>query len=121
MRIAIAVESELVQRVAEHFGRCTGFCIYEIDKDNNLINEGITPNPLGAHGGGTCQLPHFVNTLNVDVIVAGGMGQKAIQLFQNYNIEVITAPGLEVNTIIEKYISGELKGYEECKDHSHEC
>lgn len=121
MKLAIAVETNETPIVAEHFGRCTGFQVYHIDENKNIVNQEFLDNPLGAHGGGTCQLPHFVNSFSANVVIAGGMGQKAISLFQEYGIEVITAPGLDVKNVLNQFLAGDLAGYEECKNHSHEC
>ncbi len=122
-RLAVAVEdiSSSNQIVAEHFGRCTGFRVFNIDEENNVIDEEYYENPLNNHHGGTCQLPGIVKQFNADIVIAGGMGMKAIQLFHSFNIEVITAPGKKVAIAVPEYLSGKLSGFEECDNHSHGC
>ncbi|MFH0735053.1 MAG: NifB/NifX family molybdenum-iron cluster-binding protein [bacterium] len=123
MILAIAVEETNIEtiKVAEHFGRCVGFKIYEINDQKEIIKESFSGNPLDGTSGGTCQLPHFVNQLHANVIIAGGMGPKAIQLFESYNIEVITAPGLLVSNVLSLFLQGDISGYQECSNHAHEC
>lgn len=123
MLLAIAVEDNSVENinVAEHFGRCTGFILYEIDENNKIVKEGFAENPINGTSGGTCQLPHVVNQIGANVIIAGGMGPKAIQLFNSYNIEVITAPAIPVKDVLSLFLNGQVKGYQPCENHSHEC
>lgn len=119
-RIAVAIEekNESNYYVAEHFGRCTKFMVYEIDGDEIKKTESYV-NPLGGHQGGTCQLPAYVNQYNVHTVIAGGMGQKAVEKFHQFSIEVITAPGMECKDALQSYLKGEVKGYEACTHHGH--
>ncbi len=123
MILAIAVEAANTTetKIAEHFGRCVGFNLLHINEKKEIIKQEFAGNPLDGTSGGTCQLPHFVNQLKANVIIAGGMGPKAVQLFQSYGIEVITAPGMLVDQVLPLFLQGEISGYEECKNHAHEC
>lgn len=119
-RIAIAIEGHNngKQTVAEHFGRCSIFKVCEIDEENSLVKTEIYFNPLVGEHNGACQLPGYVKQFNVQTIIAGGMGQKAVNNFLTFGINVITAPGLAFDDAFNRYIKGELKGYETCK-HGH--
>lgn len=123
MKIAIAIETSNDNKeiIASHFGGSDSLIILEIDKDKNIINQKIIENPFKGHHGGMCKLPQYLKQFEISVIIAGGMGQKAIQLFEQDNIEVITAPGLMVEEILPKYLKGELKGYTKCEEHHHNC
>ena len=121
--IAIAIEPTPagVPKVSEHFGRCTSFFIYRLDDDNKIIKQEDQPNQLGAHSG-ACQLPPYVKQFNIDVIIAGGMGVKAITQFNNFGIEVVTAPGLVPAEALGLYLDGKIKGYDTCNhQHDDEC
>lgn len=117
--IAIAIESipNLGKRVSEHFGRCSSFFIYRLDDQNNIVKEEDQPNKLGGMHTGACQLPPYVKQFNVDVIIAGGMGAKAIAQFNNFGIEVVTAPGFVPNEALQLYLDGKIKGYDTCSHH----
>ncbi len=121
-RIAIAIEENgLKETVAEHFGRCSKFYLYELDEKNNLLNKESFINPLAGEQSGTCQLPGYINQFKVNAVIAGGMGQKAITKFLDFGIDVITAPGLLYENALDLYLEGKLSGYESCKhDHDHE-
>lgn len=120
-RIAIAVvEDGDKEVVSSHFGGCSKFNIYEFDEQNNVVKKESYFNPLSGEHGGVCQLPGYVNQFNVSVIIAGGMGQKAVSNFQSFGIDVITAPGLSFEEALNLYVQGSLKGYEVCNhDHNH--
>jgi predicted Fe-Mo cluster-binding NifX family protein len=122
-RLAIAVEEEgSEERVAEHFGRCSKFIVCEFDEQKSLVKTETYFNPLAGQHEGTCQLPGYVKQFNVNTIIAGGMGQKAVANFHSFNIEVITAPGLLYEDALNKFMLGSLSGYEVCtENHNHNC
>ena len=119
-RLAVAIEeSDSEERVAEHFGRCSKFSICELDERNIVVKQESYFNPLSGEHGGACQLPAYVKQFNVGVIIAGGMGRKAVAGFQQLGIEVITAPGLLYKEALDLFAQGKLSGYEECAGHEH--
>lgn len=119
-RLALAIEEDATEeRVAEHFGRCTKFYVCELDDGKKLIKKETYFNPLTGEHGGACQLPGYVKQFNVQTIIAGGMGQKAVSHFLEFGINVITAPGLLYENALNLFIQGRLVGYETCK-HAHE-
>ncbi|NBI08001.1 NifB/NifX family molybdenum-iron cluster-binding protein [Senegalia massiliensis] len=112
MKIAVASEKDLV---TEHFGHCENFNIYEVEGNNIIKNESIT-NP--GHKPGF--LPNFLNDLGVNVIISGGMGAGAINIFNNKNIEVITGAHGNARKLVESYITGELVSTDSiCHQHIH--
>ncbi|KUO62157.1 hypothetical protein APF79_04085 [bacterium BRH_c32] len=119
-RIAIAIEetgsSEIV---ADHFGHCSKFVVCEFDDQKNIVKTETFFNPLAGGHHGACQLPGYVQQFNVSAIIAGGMGQKAIDNFSNFGIEVITAPGLVYNDAVDRFMDGKLIGYDTCKHEHH--
>jgi len=77
-------------------------------------------NALVDRHNGVSQLPGYVKQFNVNTIIAGGMGQKAVSHFLESGIDVITAPGLLYENALNLFIQGRLVGYETCKhDHEH--
>ncbi len=119
-RLVVAIEeSGSEERVAEHFGRCSRFCICELDEMNRVVKQESYFNPLNGEHGGVCQLPAYVRQFNVDAIIAGGMGRKAVAGFHELGMEVITAPGLLYREAVDLYATGKLNGYQECAGHGH--
>ena len=112
MKIAVASENEMV---TEHFGHCVNFNIF--DAENNLIvkSESI-PNP--GHRPGF--LPNFLNDMGVNVIISGGMGAGAIEIFNEKGIEVIVGAKGEAKIAAEQYLQGMLKTTGSvCHEHQH--
>lgn len=118
-RLAVAIEENGTKEiVAEHFGRCSKFNVCELDEQKRIVKKETYFNPLSGEHGGACQLPGYVKQYNVETIIAGGMGQKAVSNFLEYGINVITAPGLAYEDAVSLFIQGKLSGYETCS-HGH--
>lgn len=59
--------------------------------------------------------------LNVNGIIAGGMGETAQHLFNENEIEVIVGAQGLCDDVVQKYINDELKSTGSvCKEHEHE-
>ena len=101
MKIAVATENK---QASAHFGHCEGFIIYEVNQ-GQIINKGFTSNPGHRPG----YLPVFLKELNVDVIIAGGMGSAAQQIFNENGIDVVVGADGISDDLVEKFIKGELK------------
>ncbi|MBU3160730.1 NifB/NifX family molybdenum-iron cluster-binding protein [Clostridium frigoris] len=113
MKIAVASEGK---NVSGHFGYCEGFTIYDVVESKSL-NKSFTPNPGHKPG----YLPVFLKELNVNVIIAGGMGETAQQLFNENGIEVVVGAQGFSEDVVQKYINGELKSTGSvCTQHEHE-
>ncbi|NFV12032.1 dinitrogenase iron-molybdenum cofactor [Clostridium sporogenes] len=113
MKIAVASDGKYV---SGHFGHCEGFTIYEVE-EGKYLNKTFTPNPGHKPG----YLPVFLKELNVNIIIAGGMGETAQDLFKGNNIEVLVGVQGFSDDIAQKYIQGELKSTGSvCREHEHE-
>ena len=112
MKIAVACEGK---QITEHFGHCQNFMIFEVE-NNKIINSNSVPNP--GHKPGF--LPNFLNDIGTNVIISGGMGGGAVDIFNKLNIEVVTGAKGNVETALENYLSGNLKSTGSvCHEHQH--
>lgn len=112
MKIAVASDNEMV---TEHFGHCEGFMIFDIENKKIIRSETIA-NP--GHKPGF--LPNFLNEMGVNVIISGGMGGGAIDIFNEKNIEVIVGARGSANEAAEAYLQGSLKSTDSvCHEHQH--
>jgi len=103
MKIAIPIINE---QLSTHFGHCAQFYLYQVDEKTNEIGEvqKLTPPP---HEPGV--LPRWLKEMKVDIIIAGGMGQGAQQLFTQYDIKVfVGAPVKEPEELVKEYLEGNL-------------
>lgn len=113
MKIAIATEGK---RVSGHFGHCEGFTMYKVD-DSKIVDSEFIPNP--GHKPGF--LPRFLKEKRVDIIISGGMGGSAQQLFNDNGIEVVVGARGNCDDVIQSYLDGELKSTGSiCEEHAHE-
>ena len=101
MKIAIAREGN---QISQHFGYCEGFELVEIE-DGKVKGRDTVPNP--GHKPGF--LPVFLAEKGVNVIITGGMGSSAYQLFAQNGIEVITGIEGDISGTIDAYLSGTLQ------------
>ena len=108
MKIAISTDGDYV---SAHFGRCPSFTIVDIE-DGKLMKKEIIDNP-GHHPG---FLPQFLRGKEVDCIIAGGMGQRAVGLFSEQRIEIVVGISGSIDGVIDKLLKGTLEGAESlCK------
>jgi len=69
------------------------------------------------------QVPGFIHSQGTNVMLTGGMGRRAIGLFQQYGIEAVTGASGTVRHALEQYLGGTLQGAEPCRqsaEHGHE-
>ena len=100
-KIAVASEHEYV---TEHFGHCINFNIFDAE-NNQIVKKESIPNP--GHKPGF--LPNYLNDMGVDVIISGGMGGGAIDIFNEKGIEVIVGASGKAKDAAEAYLKGQLK------------
>jgi predicted Fe-Mo cluster-binding NifX family protein len=67
-------------------------------------------------------VPEFVHDLEANVIIAGGMGPRAIDMFHGFGIDVATGLTGEIEKVLRAYLSGEHRGVMPCAhDHPDSC
>ena len=112
VKIAVASENGMV---TEHFGHCESFTIFDAENKKIVKSETI-PNP--GHRPGF--LPNYLNDMGVNVIISGGMGGGAVEIFDEKGIEVITGATGEAKAAAEAYLNGILKSTGSvCHEHQH--
>jgi predicted Fe-Mo cluster-binding NifX family protein len=112
MKIAIPVEAG---RVSMHFGHCQEFALYEADAAGQTIVGKSTHAPP-AHEPGV--LPQWLHELGATVIITGGMGPRAQQLFAQNGITVVLGVPADVpEQVAAAYLNGTLQPGENVCDH----
>jgi len=112
MRIAVPLAQG---KLSLHFGHCDQFAIFDIDDSTKTIT-GRSDKIPPAHAPGI--LPQWLYQNNVDVIIAGGMGQRAQQLFAQNGIEVVLgASGDSPEELVSAYLSNTLETGDNICDH----
>ena len=104
MKIAISTDSGIV---CAHFGRAPEFTFVTIE-NNEIIGKDVLPNPGHTVG----SIPKFLSEHGAKYIIAGGMGSRAVEFFNQYNIEVITGVEGTIENVTKEFINGTLEGTE---------
>jgi len=101
MKIAIPMAEG---KLAAHFGHCQQFAIIEVENNEIKNKELLTPPP---HEPGV--LPKWLGELGANLVIAGGMGQRAVMLFGEQQIQVIVgAQAEEPETLVRQYLDQNL-------------
>jgi predicted Fe-Mo cluster-binding NifX family protein len=116
MRIAISADDDrgLDSAVSFHFGRCPYFVLVDVE-DGAVKDVNAVVNPYFAeHQPG--MVPPFIQSHAADVMVSGGMGRRAIDLFSSYGIQAATGASGTVQTAVDAYLGGMLATAAPCRD-----
>ena len=100
--------------LAMHFGHCDQFAVMEMDEEGKVVSrEDKTP---PSHEPGA--LPSWLHELGVTHIIAGGMGMRAQQLFNQNGISVVVgAPFKRPEELAEACAVGTLESGDNICDH----
>jgi len=100
-------------KLCSHFGHCEQFVLIETAK-GAIKGKALHTPP--AHEPGV--LPEWLHEQGAHVIIAGGMGARAQDLFQQKNIRVVTGAPMDTpESLVEKYLSNTLVTGENVCDH----
>lgn len=96
-----------------HFGHSEKFAIVDTRDGQIKSKELLTPPP---HEPGI--LPRWLQELGVKVVIAGGMGRRAQDIFSQSGIEVVVGAVSEtVEALIQNYLQGSLVTGDNLCDH----
>ncbi len=117
MIIAVTAESNegLESQVAQHFGHAPYFVLVDIQNGQIHSVKSVNNPYANAHQPG--QIPQFISQFQVNVILSGGMGGRAIEFFEQYGIHPATGANGTVRQAIEDFLGGKLKEGEACSHH----
>jgi predicted Fe-Mo cluster-binding NifX family protein len=122
-RIALASEDDsgLDGSLSAHFGRCPFYTFVNVEGDR-ILEFDVVKNPyFPNHQPGV--IPQFIYSQKANVMIAGGMGPRAIDFFTQFGIDVATGAQGKVRDVVEAYLRGEIQGVVACEHHGqdHEC
>jgi predicted Fe-Mo cluster-binding NifX family protein len=88
-----------------HFGHCKYFALHEVEKNEITTTEMVQPPP---HEPGL--LPRWLADLGVTDVLAGGMGNRAVQLFNQQGVNVfVGAPQLKAEELVNGYLGNSIE------------
>jgi predicted Fe-Mo cluster-binding NifX family protein len=120
MKIAVPTTQE--NNVDSHFGHCEFYTIFTISDQKVVLNTEILSSPAGC--GCKSNIASVLKEKGVSVLLAGNMGNGAVNVISNQGITVVRGCEGEVNKVIMNYLGGTIDDSgETCSYHEegHEC
>jgi len=112
MRYAVPVSDGVV---AMHFGHCEQFALIDVDEEEKAITGKEFVNSPGHQPG---ILPQWLAEEGVSVVIAGGMGSRAQDLFQQNRIQVVIGVlESDPEKAVLSYLDGTLSAGDNICDH----
>ena len=103
MKIAIPITDG---QICMHFGHCKGFRFFEVDEKTKTI---ISTNYISAPAHEPGILPKWIDEQGANVVLANGIGNKAKELFLQYDIKVIAGVAeTDPKKAVLDFLSGKL-------------
>ena len=109
-RIAIASDGN---EVSSHFGHCEKYTVYHI-RNREIFHRENLGNPGHEPG----KLPRMLASCGITHVLAGGMGMKAVQLFEEQGIAVTLGISGPLDQVINDFMCGRLVPGTSMCDHS---
>jgi Mrp family chromosome partitioning ATPase/predicted Fe-Mo cluster-binding NifX family protein len=112
MKIAVPVAQG---SLAMHFGHCERFALFEVDtREGRILDQSLLDPPRHEPG----VLPRWLHENGADLVITGGMGSRAQNLFAQNGIEVIVgAPAADPEQVVKDYLAGSLRAGSNVCDH----
>jgi len=124
MKIALPSNGD---QIDGHFGHCQYFTIFDIDNNNKIVAEQKLTPPLGC--GCKSDIVPELAKLGVKVMLAGNMGQGAVNVLNQHGIEVLRGCAGATREVAESWLKGkvfdsgegcEAHGNGGCEEHHHD-
>lgn len=115
MKIAIPIENG---RLHGHFGGCREFALVEVEPgQKSILRTEVVPAPEHQPG----LFPRWLREQGVEVVIAGGIGRRALANFAHHGITVRAGVAdLKVEELVAAYLEGRLTSAPEgCEHHGH--
>ncbi|MCL5278161.1 MAG: hypothetical protein M1517_10380 [Deltaproteobacteria bacterium] len=118
IRVAIATDDNFV---SPHFGKCQMYTLVDIE-DGRIVNKEVVENP-GLEGHQPGVIPRFLHEKGANFIIAGGMGPRAVNFFNEFGIQTVVGVSGDIDHTLEKFMAGSLqagRNLHELYEHDHE-
>lgn len=111
-------KSGLEDQVGQHFGKVLNYIMYDTESGEVSIISNTS-----EHNGGVGLPPELMANNGVNVMLCGGLGRKAVSMFEQYGIDVFVGAQGTIRDALDAWNEGKLqKANQEnaCSSHDHE-
>jgi predicted Fe-Mo cluster-binding NifX family protein len=109
MKVCIPLEGNMV---SQHFGHTPEFLIATIE-DGKTVSRNVEKSP--GHEPGL--LPKLMAAWGVTHVITGGLGRRALDMFDERDIEVISGVTGTADEALQAFLEGKLVAGENLCDH----
>jgi len=116
MKIAVPLTEN--KQIDDHFGHCEYYGVYTVSDSKEITDMQILPSPQGC--GCKSNIAMDLAGDGVTVMLAGGMGEGAVNVLSNFGIKVIRGCSGDATEVVKMFISGNLTDSGvSCMQHEH--
>ncbi|HIE31677.1 MAG TPA: dinitrogenase iron-molybdenum cofactor biosynthesis protein [Methanosarcinales archaeon] len=115
--IPTAGKGGIDDHVGQHFGRAPTYTIVDTDTSEVEVIQNT-----GEHMGGTGLPPEFISKTGTHIMLCGGLGPRAIMMFEQFGIDVFVGAEGKVSDVVEAWKQGmlvEATDENACREHRH--
>lgn len=103
MKVAIPTRGNVVD---DHFGHCEAYTVFTIDGNSKIEKTELLPSPQGC--GCKSNIGAILQQTGVTVMLAGNMGNGALNVLNSYGIEVYRGCSGDVRQVVEAFMQGKI-------------
>jgi len=118
MKIALPSRQNLID---DHFGHCEYFTVFTVDKNaGEIVGQETIASPVGC--GCKSNIAQTLSEIGVKLMLAGNMGDGAVQVLNNSGIEVVRGCSGDIKAVALAWLAGSLvDSGDSCHEHEHGC
>lgn len=118
MKIALPTRNG---NIDAHFGHCEYYTVFTVDDANKeIINSETVESPQGC--GCKSNIAQVLSKMGVNLMLAGNMGDGAVNVLKNSDIDVIRGCSGDVKAVVVDYLNGKVSDSgDSCHEHEHGC
>lgn len=103
MKLALPTNNGMVEG---HFGQCANYTIVTIDADRKIEKIELIDSQQGC--GCKSNIASVLRDQGVDTMLAGNMGEGALQVLSHHGIEVYRGCSGTVSEVVDAWLSGSI-------------
>ena len=113
MKIAVPTRGS---NVDDHFGHCEMLTLFTLKEGKGIDKTEILPSPKGC--GCKSNIAGILQQSGVTLLLAGNMGNGALQVLNRHGIQVIRGCSGDVQAVVLNYLDGSVADSGEgCQEH----